>query len=243
MTMIRAALALACLCPFNPAQAQIDSPQAIKAQADAMRAALKQSPVKPVGMTLGLYGKVLTFDMLRNFVPVFKAQNERQFLFEFAPDGETSERWSRLVTVTSVKGGGAARLDNAALAARLFRNEAGCAAGFFYKVLETRDLGSGLSMAMISKGCGKVAANAYPGAVGNSGEQNLVLHYRDAQNVYSVQYAIRGKGFAPATPPIPDAAARAQLAKFGTVRLCAPNATDAACRTALMLDKRSKTGQ
>ena len=243
MKRVTQVLTMIGLCTASSAYAQIDSPRAIKAQADAMRAAWKQSPTRPVGMTLELYGRVLFFDMLRNFVPVFKAQNDRQFMFEFAPDGETSERWSKLVTITSIKGAGAAQLDGAAMAESLFKNPAGCASGFFYKVLETRNLGGGLAVTMISKGCGSVAANAYPGAIAKSGEQNLVLHYRDAQNVYSLQYAVRGKGFMPSTPPISDAAARAQLAKFGNIRLCTPGAKDEACRTAQMLDNRRKTGQ
>lgn len=243
MKRIGRLLVITGLCAAIPAYGQEDSPQAIRAQADAMRAAWKQSPVKPVGMTLPLFGKLLVFDMLRPFVPAYKAQNDRQFIFEFVPDGETIEHWSKLVAITAVRGLGADPSDNATLAERMFRNEAGCASGYFYKVLEARDLGGGLSMAMISKGCGSVAANAYPGAVARSGEQNLVLHYRDAQNVYSVQYSVRGKSFAPSAPPISDAAARLQLAKFGTIRLCAPNAKDQACRTALMLDNRRKTGQ
>lgn len=66
----------------TPAIAQVEEGPAIKPAADAMREAWRQSPAKPVAITVPLFGRIMKFDMIRGFVPAYKAQNTRQFILD-----------------------------------------------------------------------------------------------------------------------------------------------------------------
>lgn len=239
MKRLVALLSLACAWP---APAQVEEGAAIKPQAAAMREAWRKSPTRPVAVTVPLFGRVMMFDMIRGFVPAYKAQNGRQFIFEFLPDGQTFDNWTRMVTVTAVRDVGAAPKSDLDLAAAIVGSPAGCASAPFYRALNQRKIGDGTSVVTVSKGCAGTAPNAYPGAARDIGEQSLILHFRDAQNIYSLQYAVRAR-FVAGQPPVPDQAVMAKLALFGAVRLCPPNPADEACQTALNLDRRRANGQ
>lgn len=239
---MRAALALLGLTIAAPSLAQVEEGPAIKPQADAMRQAWRQSPTKPVAITVPVFGRVIKFDMIRNFVPAYKAQNARQFIFEFLPDGETFDNWTRMVTVTGARGAGPDKRSDVELATAIFGNPAGCARGAFFRALGQRRTVDGVSLVTASKGCAGTAAGAYPGASASLGEQSLILHFRDGPNTYSVQYAMRAR-FVGGQPPVADKAVAATLAQFGNVRLCGPASTDAECRAAALLDQRRARGQ
>ena len=234
---ILAALALAV-----PASAQVLEGPSIKPQADSMRKAWKASPAKPVAITVPLFGRVMSFDMMRNFVPAYQATGPNNFIFEFLPDGQSFDNWTQMVTITAARGLGADRRSDTELAAAALSSPQGCARGHFYRALAPRALGGGLSQLMVIKGCASTAANAYPGASPAIGEESVILVFRDRENVYSLQYATRAK-FVGGRPPISDAAAPAAVAPFGTVRLCAPDATDAACKSILAVERKRAAGQ
>lgn len=239
--MIRAAAMLALLIA-TPASAQVLEGAAIKPQADAMRKAWKASPTKPVGITVPLFGRIMAFDMIRNFVPAYQAQGADSFIFEFLPDGQNFDNWTQMVTITAARGLGADRRSDAEIAAAALSSPRGCAAGHFYRPLGQRALGGGLSQLMVSKGCASTAANAYPGASPGIGEQSIILVFRDRQNVYSLQYATRAR-FVSGKPPIADTAAPAAVAPFGNIRLCAQDATDAACKSVLEIERKRSGGR
>jgi hypothetical protein len=215
---VKFALGLLAAALATPTSAQVIEGEAMRPQADAMRKAWRASPAKPVAITVPLFGRVMRLDMLRNFVPAYQAQNGTNFIFEFLPDGQNFDSWTQMVTVTAVRGGGAARVADPDLASGIFNTPRGCESGHFYRPLGRRDMGDGVSAIMLSKGCAMTAANAYPGATGRKGEQSLIMHFRDAQNIYSLQYAVRGV-FAGGQPIIPDARVAAELQRFGAVSL------------------------
>lgn len=239
---MRIALAFLCLSLSAPALGQVEEGAAIKPQADAMREAWRKSPAKPVAITVPVFGRIIKFDMIRNFVPAYKAQNARQFIFEFLPDGETFDNWTRMVTVTGARGTGPDARSDLELATAIFGNPAGCAKAPFFRTLGQHKTLDGVSLVTASKGCAGTAAGAYPGAAASLGEQSIIMHFRDGANTYSVQYAVRAR-FAGGQPPIADKAVPATLAQFGNVRLCGPASVDAECRIAAGLDQRRARGQ
>lgn len=200
------------------ASAQVIEGDAMKPQADAMRGAWKASPKKPVGMAIPLHYRILTFDMLRSFVPVYQAQNETSFIAEYLPDGQTFENWTEMVTVTAVTGGDRPELTHPELVDLLFNSLDGCDGSFRYRALRSASTGD-VSAVVVNRSCALVAQSAYPGAY-NIGEQNLIIHFRDGVNHYSLQYAVR-KEFKGNKAPFTDAAVEPQLAKFGEITLCA----------------------
>ena len=127
-------------------------------------------------------------------------------------------------------------------AAAILGNPAGCAKSPFYRALGSAKTVDGVSQVMVTKGCAATASGAYPGATSSRGEQSLILHFRDAQNTYSLQFAVR-RSFLNGQPPIADKAAAGTLAQFGRVRLCSTSSTDAECRSAQLLERQRSLGR
>lgn len=223
------------------AGAQVREGAAIAPQAEVMRKAWAASPTKPVQITVPLFGRIIAFDLLRDFVPAYEAKNASNYIMEFLPDGQNFQNWTRMVTVTGARGNGGTTIGHLDLAAGIFGGSQGCESGPFYIPMGERTIAPSVTEVTISRGCARVASDAYPGANG-AGEQSLILHYRDGENTYSLQYAERGP-FRNGAPPFTSAAVRGQLAKFGTVRLCALDATDAACKTVVGIERMRASGK
>lgn len=195
-----------------------DINEAIDAQAQAMRAAYRASPDRPIGVTFPLYERVLAFDMLRGFVPVYENVNGDFYITEFVPDGQSIESWTQMVTVTAQRNGAGSQLDHVTQASQTFDTLNGCNTGLVFKQLGQRQVHPDVSAVIISRSCKEVSGNAYVGAKA-TGEQNLILHFSDGRDVYTLQFAVRGP-FDRGKRPISDAQAIPQLAKFGTIKLC-----------------------
>ena len=213
----------------------------IESIADLQRQAWKQSPAKPLRRVMPLFDRVIAFDVPRNFVVSYQAQSPRHFIQELAPDGERTETWTKLVTVGSLRGAGAAPTTTAALADRLF-NPRACTTGPIYRVLGERVFAPGVKVTTISLGCASLPRGAYPAALAGAGEQDFVWLFRDATNVYTLKYSIRGKPWPVGRPPIPVADAERQLAVFGKVQLCTQNAPDAVCKQVMIFNIARKAG-
>lgn len=211
-------VALFALTASGSAAAQEIQGDAMRPAADAARAAWKASPRQPVGVTVPLYGRVLTFDMLRPFVPAYQAQNAQSFIMEYLPDGQTFDNWTEMVTVTAVKGGAQPEFTHAELVEQLFDTLTGCDRGFYYRMLQSVSAGD-VSAVVVNRSCAHVDLGAYPGAK-NIGEQNLIVHFRDNENSYSLQYSVR-RPYKNGKVPIPDTAVVPLLSRFGEITLCA----------------------
>lgn len=199
------------------AQVQVIEGDAMKPQADVMRSAWKASPKKPVGVTVPLYGRVMAFNMLRPFVPAYQAQNDHQFIMEYLPDGQNFDNWTEMVTVTGVKGGDQTELTHPQLVDQIFNTLDGCDRGFYYRSLRSASTGD-VSALVVNRSCAHVVPGSYPGAA-DIGEQNMIVHFRDGKNSYSLQYSVRRK-YKADKAPFTDATIETQLARFGEITLC-----------------------
>lgn len=223
-------LLCAVLLSFSAAGVHADLSEAIEAKAEAMRAAWRASPSRPVGITVPVYERVMAFNMLRGFVPAYENVNGDFYMMEFVPDGETVENWTQMVTVTAQSEGADPMLDHITQASQTFDTLTGCENGLYFRELGERKVHANVSAVIINRGCAKVAENAYQGAK-PMGEQNLILHFRDGRDVYTLQYAVR-EPFKKGKRPFADNDVIPMLANFGAVTLCPDQG---ACEGALTL--------
>lgn len=214
---MKTAFAAALFIMATSAAGQIVEGDAIKPAADAMRAAWKASPKKPVAVTIPLYDQILSFDMLRNFVPAYQVQNDHSFVMEYLPNGQNFDNWTEMVTVTAVKGGAQSDLTHVELVEQLFDTLQGCNRGLRYRSMRSASA-DGVSAIVVNRSCAHVELGAYAGAK-SIGEQNLIVHMRDRSNSYSVQYSTR-RQFKNDNPPFSDIAVEPQLGRFGEITLC-----------------------
>ena len=160
-----------------------------------------------------VWTRTVGFDLPRPFVPSWRAQGPANYTVEYIPDGETSERWTRMITVSGTIAAGAARMGDAALASAVF-GRAACP-GYVY-----RDLGSStrptLGYRSLVIGCG---------AEGSAGSERAVIAmFHDAQTMWTVQYAERGAltaGF--------ERQAAAKLARLAPMLTCRKDDRSPAC--------------
>ena len=141
----------------------------------------KQPGLNKMTTVQQVWTRTVAFDLPKPFVPSWRAQGPANYTVEYIPDGETSERWTRMITVSGTIAAGAARMGDAALATAVF-GRAACP-GYVY-----RDLGpttrAPLGYRSIVIGCGA------EGAAGS--ERAVIAMFHDAQTMWTIQYAERG---------------------------------------------------
>ncbi len=161
-----------------------------------------------------VWTRTVGFDLPRPFVPSWRGQTTSSFLFEYVPDGEMPERWTRMITVSGEKGGWAARIPDKALASAVF--DRGTCPGRVY-----RDLGPTMQPPLAYRtvviGCG---AEGGPGS-----ERAVIAVFRDDQNMWTVQYAERGAATAGF-----ERQAAAKLKRLAPLLTCRKGETAAACK-------------
>jgi hypothetical protein len=167
-----------------------------------------------------VFDRTISFRLFDTFEPVYEAQNERQKILEFVPEGATVENWTRMITLSAFNGAGAAPVSTAEMQARFFNSSKGCQTTNFSRVIASGRMDDGTEYNLSSNGCGSTEAGGYPGAVAGRGEQFLALLLREAQNVVVLQYAERGEGFAPGGEPINDETAKAVMSRFRSIGFC-----------------------
>lgn len=170
-------------------------------------------------IALPLFGKTITFRV----PPAYTAQPAQlargQFLLEFLRDGETFATWRTLLTVRGFQGFGGIAKATPDLARAIFEPRA-CPSGAIFEAAPPEQTAGGMELTYIAIGCADTPANAYAQAQAGSGEIDVIALYRDAENLYSVQYAVRGPSFRGGKPPLSLADARATLARtFGPVAI------------------------
>lgn len=221
---------------LNPAAAQSVQEKdaaALKPMADLVRKTWTLQPGKPVSLNMPLFDRVIQFALPSGYVPAYQAQSPNAFLMEFVLDGEGVESLTKLVTITSTKGTGSFALDDLALAKVLVGSFSGCEGYSHFEILGNRRIDNEVGEVSVSKGCGGLSRQAYQTAQQGNGEQAVMLFFRDALNTYTIQFAERGAAFTAASIPISNDRAKAILAGFGQVLLCAPASVTPSCKTAL----------
>ncbi|MEI6418517.1 MAG: hypothetical protein WCO82_05570 [Sphingomonadales bacterium] len=158
--------------------------------AELMRRVWAQSKQPNAKTVQQVYSRVIQVDLPRPFVAAFKQVEPGFFIMEYVPDGETLANWTQMITITGNFGVGSANVDDAALASFMF-GRAECPGKLF------RDAGElapsvGARQRMLAIGCGGPAAGS------TAGERAAIAFLRDADHVWTVQFAQRvgtgGKG-------------------------------------------------
>lgn len=239
LTLAIAGLAIAAV----PGSAQEMPANQIAARADRMRQAWAQGDGKPEPFQLRLYQRLLRFNLPAGFLITYQAQSPNQVLIEYAPDGEGVADWTRLLTIRALKDVGAASYTSGAIADRMFNPRQTCPSGPLYRNLGERAFAPGVTVTTIALGCASLPKGAYPEALSGAGEQDFVWLFRDADNYYALKYSLRGPAWPIDEPPIALADAEGQLARFGTVLLCAATDTDPACKDILAMETTRKSAQ
>ncbi len=148
-----------------------------------------------------LFGRTLAFQLPKDFVQVHNANNGTNVLIEYVPRGETVANWTRMVTVQAYRGLGASPRSSADIAQQAFAVPA-CRIGPIYHYIPEKNVSKTLRRSIIVNGCASLPAGAYPKALAGAGEQDFILMFRDAQTIYTLNYAVRGAPFSGKPPPV-----------------------------------------
>lgn len=179
-----------------------------------------------------VYDRTISFRVFDTFEPVYEAKNDRQSILEFVPQGETVENWTRMITLSTFRGTGAAPISTAEMQQRFFNTAQGCEAANFSRVIASGQMKDGTEYNLSSNGCGSTASGGYTGARTGRGEQFLALLLRDRQNVVVLQYAERGATFAAGEEPVRDDMVQAAMSRFRSIAFCRGKAVMADCSIA-----------
>lgn len=173
----------------------------------------------PAQTRIDLFDRRLEFVLPADFVRVTDKGNGTNVLIEYVPKGETTANWTRMVTIQAYRGLGSSLQSTSAIARQAFY-PAACKTGPIYRDFGEHELGGGLRRTIIANGCASLPAGAYPKALKGAGEQDFIMLFRDAETIYTLNYAERGKPFAGKVPP-KDVAKSVEIlaAQFGAVRL------------------------
>lgn len=170
-------------------------------------------------MRTTLFERTLVFSLPADMVIATNRNNGTNILIEYVPRGETLSNWTRLVTIQAYRGLGKSPVSSAEIA-RQALYPAACKQGPIYRDGGERILANGDKRSVIANGCASLPAGAYPKAMKGAGEQDFILMFRDADTIYTLNYAIRGPSFAGKKPPITIEQGEAILRQtFGEVRL------------------------
>ena len=166
-----------------------------------------------------LLGRTLGFRLPAGFVQANNRNNGTNVLIEYVPRGETLANWTRLVTIQAYRGLGASLRTTADIARSAFY-PAACRNGPIYRDGGEQAFAPGIKRSIVVNGCAALPPGAYPEALPGAGEQDFIMVFRDAQSIYTLNYAVRGAPFSGKQPPIPVASAAARLNEvFGNVTL------------------------
>lgn len=204
----RIELTLAALFALAPGMLAILPPGTARAQ-----------PTRGNPETVPLFGRRLDFTLPAGFVRVTDRANGTNVLIEYVPAGESVSTWTRMVTIQAYRGLGRSPASSADIARQAFY-PAACRIGPIWRDGGERVLPSGLRRSLIANGCASLPAGAYPRVLKGAGEQDFILMFRDADSIYTLNYAVRGAPFAGRKPPLDPERGEALLAQvLGAVSL------------------------
>ena len=158
-----------------------------------------------------VFGQLVTFSMPLNFAVVAEDTRGAHYTREAVPKGETSERWTEMITITGAKGVSA----NPNMTPEKFAG--GMAAGFkricpdsfAAKALGETKFGAANAFVVVV-GCGAVSGHS---------ETALIAVVRGAADFYTIQWAERGATVS--VPPVEDARWPQRLRALQPIALCA----------------------
>lgn len=232
------ALAATLLGSFSVAPAAAQTPPKVRNAPDFAgivsdyRKRRAQDPDGCCAFSAPVFDRTMAFRVFDTFEPVYEAQNDRQLILEFVPQGATVESWTRMITLSAFKGAGSAPVSTADMQQRFFATQKGCEIASFSRVITSGKLNDGTEYNLSSNGCGSTAAGGYPGARSGRGEQFIALLLRDDQNIVVLQYAERDEGFGEGRQPITDDMVPAVMSRFRSIAFCRDKAATGDCSIA-----------
>lgn len=168
-----------------------------------------------------IFGQLVSFAMPSNFTAVFENTRDGHYIREAVLKGETSERWTQMITVTGERGmtltPGASPEGLAGSIAGGFKSA--CPDSFAAQPLGPMTVGRFEAFAAII-GCGRVDS----GPTRHS-ETALLITLKGATDYYTIQWAERG----PETdePPVRDKRWQKRLSDLNPIALCTIVASEA----------------
>ena len=198
-------------------------PTLVLALALALGAPAAAEPVEQ-RITIPLFGRTLRFRVPAHYTAQPAQLARGQYLVEFLREDQSFADWTTLLTARAFKGFGGIAQSTPDLARAIFAPKA-CPSGPIFETSPPEQTTEGMELTYIAIGCADTPADAYAQARAHSGEIDLIALYRDSENLFSVQYAVRGPSFVGGKAPLALADARATLNRvFGPVTL-APTTT------------------
>jgi hypothetical protein len=166
-----------------------------------------------------LFRRTLIFELPENLVLTNEKRSGTNVLIEYLPRGETFANWTHMVTIQASKGFSGSVLSSAEIARKAFYPSV-CKNGPIYVDMGEAFFSSELKRSIIVNGCASLPSGAYPDALSGAGEQDFIMMFRDADAIYALNYAFRGKSFKAGRPPVTLKNAEKLLhATFGDIAL------------------------
>jgi hypothetical protein len=162
-----------------------------------------------------IFSQLVVFSLPAGFTTVNEQSNDRQYIREAVLKGETVDRWSEMITVTGAKGLAA----DPQMSAQYFAAQI---AGGFQKACPNTFSVKPMGDVKISEhdafvavaSCGKVDSSA-----DKHSETALILAIKGAQDVYTIQWAVRAPSSAE-NLTIDEAIWKGRLEKLAPIRVC-----------------------
>ncbi|MBS0252836.1 MAG: hypothetical protein JSR78_17405 [Proteobacteria bacterium] len=162
-----------------------------------------------------IFGKLVMFTLPGDFTTVFEQPTADSYIREAVLKGETTEKWSQMITVTGAK----TAATHPDLSAQYFAAQiaAGfqkaCPKTFAVKPLGRTEISSEDAFVAVAS-CGKIDASG-----GNDSETALIVAIKSAGILYTVQWAERTPANAE-NLTIDESKWKDRLAKLAPIRLC-----------------------
>jgi hypothetical protein len=161
-----------------------------------------------------VFGQLVAFSMPASFVVVSENANGANYIREAVLKGETVERWTEMITLTSVKGlAGNPKVSPESFAGSIAGGfKAACPDSFTAKGFGATKFGDqGAYVAVAS--CGRIESSA-----DKHSETALVVSVKGSADYYTLQWAERGP--AAGKSAVDEAKWQARLRQLQPIRLC-----------------------
>lgn len=162
-----------------------------------------------------IFSQLVVFSLPAGFTTVNEQSNDRQYIREAVLKGETVDRWSEMITVTGAKGLAAdPQISAQYFAAQIAGGfQKACPSTFSVKPMGDVKISEQDAFVAVAS-CGKVDASA-----DKHSETALILAIKGAQDVYTIQWAVRAPSSAE-NLTIDEAIWKGRLEKLAPIRVC-----------------------
>jgi hypothetical protein len=168
-----------------------------------------------------IFGQLVAFSQPSNFVVAYEKANASQYIREAVPKGESTDRWTQMITVTGAKELAESRDATTIMVASVIANgfKKHCPKTFTATSFGHMSIGGFRAFAVVAS-CGSVEPGGPETAGHKHGETALILAIKGESDFYTLQWAERSAPTDKA--PVIDAQFwKQRLAQLQPIRLCA----------------------